>query len=195
MRPRHFVLVFLLAAIIGCAPDAPTTSPIEFTDQTAEYHGHVSGLYGIATSTTGLDIDLQWRDSLARVMALSDHQGKPALVAFLKLMEGASDTLISELDSVQRDMGDSAFILAVVEDRTPHSFASAVYYDSTHNFRIQLVTDSAERAHTQFAQFSDGKLWHPETFILKRDGHLSGAPSIGYADRFYWEDKIRELYK
>jgi len=195
MRLRHFLPVLLLSGILGCAPTAPTTAPIEFTDPSAEYHGHVSGLYGLASITTGLGIDLQWRDSLARVISLSDHQGKPALVAFVMLMTGAGDTILSQLDSVHRDMGDSVFILVVADDKTPHSFASAVYYDSMHHAQLQLITDSLERAHVQFAQFSDGKLWHPETFILKQDGHLAGAPSIGYANRYYWEDKVRQLYK
>src|SRR5205814_1933681 len=115
---------------------------------------------------------LLWKDATGRVASLSEHFGKPALVVFWLMAQGASDTLISVLDSVHADMKDSVFILAIAEDRTtPHCFASGVLYDTINHVQVQMVTDSAERAHIQYAQFSDGTLVHPETFILKSDGH------------------------
>jgi hypothetical protein len=194
MRLRHFLPVFLLSAIISCAPTASETSPIEFTDPTIEFAHNVSGLYGIASISTGTGIELQWKDSTGRIISLSDHQGKPVLVAFLRLMDSSGRILASQLDSVQREMIDSVFVLAIVEDNSPHSFASAAYYDSILNLHLQLVSDSAERAHIQFVQLTGRNFVHPESYLLKKDGHLAeGSPFWGYQNRFYWEEKLRQL--
>jgi hypothetical protein len=200
MRLRYFLPFVLLSAVISCAPTAPATAPIEFTDPTAEYHGNVSALYGISTSNTELAFDLLWKDSMGRVTSLSEHKGKPMLVVFWMISHKSSDSLISLLDSLQQEMGDSLFVLAVADDRTPHSFATGVFYDTTNHLRLQLVTDSLQRAHVQYSQLSQATIGHPETFVLKPDGHFSStiqgySPESGLSPRLFWQDVIRKFYK
>ena len=199
MNYRRYLSFALLGFAIGCAPTTPTTST-DFTNGAIEYRGNVSGLYGISTTGTPA-VDLQWKDASGRVTALSNHIGKPILVTFWMMSEGSSDTTVATLDSVSREMGDSVFIVAVAEDNTPHSFMTAWVYDSIHNIGIQLISDSSKRAHIQYAQLdATGSLGHPITFLLNRQGHNTGEPLHGYppggvVPRFYWEDKIRQLYK
>ncbi|HEX5316446.1 MAG TPA: TlpA disulfide reductase family protein, partial [Candidatus Kapabacteria bacterium] len=181
MKLSKLNLLSLLAAAslgfnTGCAPS--TSAPIanSFSNPNAAYKANVSELdqvspYGTVGSWTGIDI--KWKDSAGVVRALSGYSGKVVLLSFWITTPAPGTWVEHALDSVQTDLGDSVRIVTVAEDESyPNNFTGVYNFVTSGKIRSQVIVDSTNFAHIQYAELANGNLGVPETFVLRPNGSI-----------------------
>jgi hypothetical protein len=199
--PKLSLLSLIAAASIGlnagCAPS--TSAPItnSFSNLNASDTLNVSGLYevspyGTVGSWTGIDI--KWKDSVGIIRAMSGYSGKVVLLSFWITTPAAGTWVEYALDSVQRDLGDSVGIVTVAEDESyPNNFTGVYNYVAANKIRSQVIVDSGQFAHIQYAELANGNLGVPETFVLRPNGSIMQFLE-GYNSKRVLDSAVRAAY-
>ncbi len=201
MKYRFLLLgpALALAIVSGCAPSTSSTLTNSLSNPNARFSDNVSELYSVApygTVGSWSGIDLKWKDSAGIIRALSGYTGKPVLLTFWVTRPDTGAWELPTLDSVQNDLGDSVRIVTVAEDDNfTDNFQAVLNYVTTHHLHSQVLVDSMEFAHIQYAEQVNPDLGLPETFIISRNGYTSNpAYFIGYLPAHSLDSIVRATY-
>ncbi|GEM_PF-3763175 len=193
-RFRYLALVLLVLA--GCTPSDNASNSEDFTNVNARFQGNVSEIYGLVVSPSGpwSGIDVQWKDSTGVQRSLSGYYGKPILLSFWRSIPDTAAWQLPTLDSVQAIFGDSVRIVSIADPNLTNSYAGILNYITTKKIRQQIIVDSLERAHIQYAQTADGRIGWPETFVIKPSGRVMTYLE-GYASITLLDSLVRAAYR
>jgi hypothetical protein len=198
MKTRNLIIFGILAITVGCAPSTSTTANGSFTNTDAEYSANVSGIYELAAygsvgSWTGVDI--KWKDSSGIIRAMSAYgdSGKPVVLSFWVTSPDTGAWEEPALDSVQSNLGDSVGIVTVAEDITSNSFDTVFHYVKANKITIQVVIDTGDITHIEYADQVNPSLALPETFIMKPNGTIM-KDTLGYVSVPTIDSLVRAAY-
>ena len=195
------VIAFGLLAASGCAPSTSATSSNSFFNGNAKYSANVSELYQLVpfgTTNGWSGIDLKWKDSASGIIrALSGDTGKVLVLTFWVTRPDTGAWEMPTLDSVQSDLGDSVRIVTVAEDDNyPDNFAGVYNYVVANHLHTQIIVDTTEFAHIQYAEQVNPDLGLPETFVIGPHGYTTNPTYfLGYLSARMLDSLVRVAYR
>ncbi|HEY3875892.1 MAG TPA: TlpA disulfide reductase family protein [Candidatus Kapabacteria bacterium] len=177
MRLLHFlyaaILGVSLTALSACTTAPPGVQPLVYSQQ---YHSNVSTIVWPAAAARASEKDLtapdfRWRDSSGALDSLSNHRGQTVLVNFWATWCNPCTGEMPDLQSVQKTMGDSLYIIGVSDDNSGNTFNTVQSFISQNKYSYQFALDSEFMLYEKyFPDFTDFAI--PQSCFIDPAGNL-----------------------